>query len=53
MTAKPISRTADYGQWLTALKDLIRQSRVQAALAVNRALVLLYWRLGQEILQRQ
>jgi predicted nuclease of restriction endonuclease-like (RecB) superfamily len=53
MTAKPISRTADYGQWLTALKDLIRQSRVQAALAVNRELVLLYWRLGQEILQRQ
>ncbi|MGH9631451.1 MAG: PDDEXK nuclease domain-containing protein, partial [Bryobacteraceae bacterium] len=31
----------------------IRTAQVQAALAVNRQLILLYWRIGREILQRQ
>lgn len=53
MTAQPTFPNAEYGLCLTSLKDLIRQSRVKPALAVNRELVLLYWRLGQEILQRQ
>ncbi len=44
---------ADYAAWLLALKEQIRTSRVKASLAVNKELVLLYWRIGKEILERQ
>jgi len=42
-----------YEQLLLDLKERIRSAQVKAALAVNRELVLLYWQIGQEILQRQ
>ena len=42
-----------YDQLLRDLKDRIRLAQVKAALAVNRELVLLYWHIGREILQRQ
>src|SRR5579862_6610251 len=42
-----------YRALLTSLKSRIRTARVRAALAVNRELVLLYWRIGKEILDRQ
>jgi predicted nuclease of restriction endonuclease-like (RecB) superfamily len=44
---------AGYGTWLQSLKDQIRSARLKASLAVNCELVLLYWRLGHEILDRQ
>lgn len=44
---------ADYDQLLRELKNRIRSSQIKAALAVNRELVLLYWQIGREILQRQ
>jgi predicted nuclease of restriction endonuclease-like (RecB) superfamily len=44
---------SDYGTWLKTLKDTIRTARVKASLAVNRELVMLYWRLGHEILSRK
>ncbi|MDJ0708090.1 MAG: PDDEXK nuclease domain-containing protein [Leptolyngbyaceae cyanobacterium MO_188.B28] len=43
----------NYIAFLNDLKDRIRQAQVKAALAVNKELVLLYWQVGQEILQRQ
>jgi predicted nuclease of restriction endonuclease-like (RecB) superfamily len=43
----------DYAAWLAELKTTIRTARLKASLAVNRELVLLYWRIGQEILERQ
>jgi predicted nuclease of restriction endonuclease-like (RecB) superfamily len=43
----------DYAAWLASLKEQIRASRVKASLAVNKELVMLYWRLGSEILNRQ
>jgi predicted nuclease of restriction endonuclease-like (RecB) superfamily len=43
----------NYAQWLTELKTLIRSARVKASLALNRELVLLYWRIGSEIITRQ
>ena len=43
----------NYIAFLNDLKDRIRQAQVKAALAVNKELVLLYWQIGQEILQRQ
>ncbi|MEM9449894.1 MAG: PDDEXK nuclease domain-containing protein [Cyanobacteria bacterium P01_E01_bin.6] len=42
-----------YIAFLSNLKTRIKQAQIKAALAVNRELVLLYWQLGKEILQRQ
>jgi uncharacterized lipoprotein YddW (UPF0748 family) len=38
---------------LSSLKDEIHQARRRAALAVNSEMILLYWRIGREIVQRQ
>ena len=42
-----------YGELLDDLKARVRRARVTAALSVNRELVLLYWQMGREILDRQ
>lgn len=42
-----------YPTLLETLKTRIGEARVRAALAVNSELVLLYWRIGREILERQ
>lgn len=42
-----------YEELLRFLKERIRVAQVRASLAVNRELVLLYWQIGREILQRQ
>jgi predicted nuclease of restriction endonuclease-like (RecB) superfamily len=51
--AELISTSRVYRDLLARLKNQIRTARVQAALAVNRELVLLYWQIGKEILTRQ
>ncbi|PSB13267.1 DUF1016 domain-containing protein, partial [filamentous cyanobacterium CCP2] len=47
------SQLGEYDDFLRALKDRIRKVQVQAAIAVNRELVLLYWQIGRDILHRQ
>ena len=42
-----------YDDFLRDLKARIRTVQVRAALAVNRELVLLYWQIGRDILERQ
>ncbi|HTX39889.1 MAG TPA: PDDEXK nuclease domain-containing protein [Bryobacteraceae bacterium] len=42
-----------YGQFLAELKSRIQAAQLRASLAVNRELVLLYWRIGRDILDRQ
>lgn len=42
-----------YASFLREVKARIRAAQVKAALAANRELVLLYWRLGRDILARQ
>lgn len=42
-----------YTIWLTELKTRIHNVQQRAALAVNRELVLLYWQIGRDILERQ
>ena len=44
---------AAYGQLLDDIKVRIRNARVAAALAVNQALIALYWEIGAEILRRE
>jgi predicted nuclease of restriction endonuclease-like (RecB) superfamily len=43
----------NYNVLLDRLKRRIRSAQVQAALAVNTELMLLYWNIGREILDRQ
>lgn len=45
--------TKEYAEFLQSLKERIATAQVKAALAVNRELVLLYWQIGREILERQ
>ena len=45
--------TTDYNHFLHDLKARIRAARTRAALAANRELVLLYWQIGRDILERQ
>ena len=42
-----------YEEFFAALKQRIRSAQVRAALSVNRELVLLYWSIGKDILERQ
>ena len=44
---------ASYPQWLNTIKSRIHTARQQAALAVNREMLGLYWQIGHEILVRQ
>src|SRR5208282_5985923 len=39
--------------FLRDLKERIRSAQVRAVFAVNRELILLYWRIGRDILERQ
>jgi predicted nuclease of restriction endonuclease-like (RecB) superfamily len=42
-----------YVEWLTQLKADIRQTQTHAVLAVNSEMIMLYWRIGREIIERQ
>ena len=42
-----------YDAFLRDLKQRVQKARLQAALSVNRELVLLYWQIGRDILARQ
>lgn len=43
----------DYLAFFNEIKKDIQTSRIKAALAVNKELILLYWRIGHEILKRK
>lgn len=51
--AESLSRFEGYDTFLTDIKRRIRTAQVKAALAVNHELILLYWRIGHDILTRQ
>lgn len=56
MDNSPISLTPmpeNYADWLATLKTRIHIAQQRATLAVNRELVLLYWQIGHDILERQ
>jgi predicted nuclease of restriction endonuclease-like (RecB) superfamily len=42
-----------YDRFLKDLKQRIRTAQVRAALAINQEMVMLYWSIGRDILQRQ
>ena len=47
------SRPAGYAEWLAKVKARVSSAQQRAALAVNQELLVLYWRLGRDILERQ
>ncbi len=51
--ANKLSIPEDYHDFLRELKGRILQAQVRAVLSVNRELVLLYWQIGRDILNRQ
>ena len=51
-TMEPLSPDS-YAQFLADLKSRIHAAQLRASLAVNRELVLLYWQIGRDILDRQ
>jgi predicted nuclease of restriction endonuclease-like (RecB) superfamily len=56
MSDKPVSLTPapeGYSNWLADLKNRIHNAQQRVSLAVNRELILLYWQIGRDILQRQ
>jgi len=42
-----------YAQFLADLKIRIQTAQLRASITVNRELVLLYWQIGRDILDRQ
>ncbi len=48
-----IMNSKDYMTFLNDIKKDIQTSRVRAALAVNQGLVLLHWRIGNGLLEKQ
>lgn len=53
MTMTELTSKAEYGSWLAGLKQRIQAAQQRATLSVNRELVLLYWQIGRDILERQ
>jgi len=43
----------DYKNWLVELKLKIKQSQIKTALSVNSELIMLYWDLGKQIVDKQ
>lgn len=52
LTLSPTAE-ADYTSWLADLKQRICKAQQRAVLSANRELVLLYWHIGRDILERQ
>lgn len=49
MTARP----EGYAEWLSEVKARVHAAQQRAALAVNREMLQLYWRIGRDLLERQ
>lgn len=48
-----ILENIEYKNWFIVLKTNIRQRQIKAAMAVNSQLILMYWELGKEIVEKQ
>ena len=53
MTNAELIQGEVYQSWLVQIKDRIRVSQLKAAIRVNTELILVYWQLGKEIIQKQ
>ena len=42
----------EYSNWVVALKSTIKQRQIKAAIAVNSNLIMMYWDLGKQIVEK-
>lgn len=43
----------EYRTWLSELKSKIRRTQIKAAISVNTEMILLYWDIGRQIVEKQ
>jgi predicted nuclease of restriction endonuclease-like (RecB) superfamily len=48
-----LNQNIEYSNWLKELKTTIQKRQLKAAVAVNNEIIMLYWELGKEIVQKQ
>jgi predicted nuclease of restriction endonuclease-like (RecB) superfamily len=48
-----LNQNNEYASWLKELKTTIQKRQLKAAVAVNNEIIMLYWELGNEIVQKQ
>ena len=48
-----IVKNTDYRNWIGELKTQIQRSQIKAALSVNSQLIMFYWDLGRQIVEKQ
>jgi len=48
-----LSKPDGYAEWLVTLKERIRSAQQRAVLAANCEMIVLYWQIGLDILERQ
>jgi predicted nuclease of restriction endonuclease-like (RecB) superfamily len=49
----PLTPPENYDDFLSDLKERIRNAQLRAALAINQELVILYWQIGRDILDKE
>ncbi len=50
---KNLTHGAEYKKWIVELKTKLRQVQLKAAVAVNQQLLIFYWELGIDIVEKQ
>ncbi|MCW8450619.1 PDDEXK nuclease domain-containing protein [Legionella quinlivanii] len=50
---KNIAHNVEYKKWITDLKSKLKQAQLKAAVTVNQQLLMFYWELGTDILEKQ
>jgi predicted nuclease of restriction endonuclease-like (RecB) superfamily len=50
---KNITHHAEYKQWIADLKTKVKQAQLKAAVMVNQQLLMFYWELGTDIIEKQ
>jgi hypothetical protein len=48
-----LGQNDDYKNWLKSLKQQVLQTQIKAAVQVNSTLLMLYWQMGADIVERQ
>ena len=48
-----LTNDKEYRDWIVSIKSRVQSSQIKAAVAVNYALLELYWFLGEQIIERQ
>ena len=48
-----IIKTSEYRDWLRDLKQQIKTGQIKAALSVNSQMIMLYWDMGRQIVEKQ